>query len=377
MIATPACRLLRVALLCLATMAMAAMWSCDRGGDASSAGTETTREKAASGSRSGEGSNGSGRATTADPDALSEADTQLGHLQQRFLQMQQRGEALGPLRVRVERFVSEHPEHPDARMLLAQVYLQRGDGDDAAQALERAIELRPQVPAWRDMAATLALQRGEYGVAERHLRAAIEMQPSDAMLRVRLAQVCLATDRLERAENLLHAALDLDASRHEAHHLLAALAKRRGRFVDARTHSRRAIELVRGEDDKAHRARRTYKVMLAKGLRQENRPEDALDVLRSIEPVEQRTHPEVLELQAQCHADLGRPDAAATVYEQLLIVQPGHQAFAEQAFRWRLEAGQIDRARELLRYAQRNFPASERTREMAAAMEDALPEASQ
>ncbi|MFW6337250.1 MAG: tetratricopeptide repeat protein, partial [Phycisphaeraceae bacterium] len=342
MIATPACRLLRVALLCLATMALAAMWSCDRGGDASSAGTETNRGDAASESRSGEGSNGSGSSTTTDPDAISAADTQLGHLQQRFLQMQQRGEALGPLRVRVERFVSEHPEHPDARMLLAQVYLQQGDAEAASESLERAIELRPEVPAWRDMAATLAMQRGEYNTAERHLRAAIDMQPSDAMLRVRLAQVCLATDRLEQAENLLHAVLDLDASRHEAHHLLAAVARQRGRFVDARTHSRRAIELVRGED--------------------------ALDVLRSIEPVEQRAHREVLELQAQCHADLGRPEAAANVYEQLLIVQPGHRAFAEKAFRWRLQAGQIDRARELLRYARRNFPASETTRAMAAAM---------
>ncbi|MFW5683076.1 MAG: tetratricopeptide repeat protein, partial [Phycisphaeraceae bacterium] len=368
MIATLACRLLRVSLLCLATMALAAMWSCDRGGDASSAGTETNRGDAASESRSGEGSNGSGSSTTTDPDAISAADTQLGHLQQRFLQMQQRGEALGPLRVRVERFVSEHPEHPDARMLLAQVYLQQGDAEAASESLERAIELRPEVPAWRDMAATLAMQRGEYNTAERHLRAAIDMQPSDAMLRVRLAQVCLATDRLEQAENLLHAVLDLDASRHEAHHLLAAVARQRGRFVDARTHSRRAIELVRGEDEKSHRARRTYKVMLARGLRQENRPEDALDVLRSIEPVEQRAHREVLELQAQCHADLGRPEAAANVYEQLLIVQPGHRAFAEKAFRWRLQAGQIDRARELLRYARRNFPASETTRAMAAAM---------
>ena len=355
MIAFQPRRLSRVALLCLATLAMAASWSCDRGDDTSPPKTETR----------------SPESTPAGPGATSESDTQLGQLQQRFLQMQQRGEGLGPLRVRVERFVSEHPGHPDSRMLLAQVYLQQGDAEAATESLEQAIALRPDVPAWRDMAVTLAMQRGEYSAAERHLHAAIDMRSSDAMLRVRLAQVYLATDRLEQAENLLHAALDLDASRHEAHHLLAAVAKQRGRFVDARTHSRRAIELVRGDDAKAQRARRTYKVMLAKGLRRENRPEDALDVLRSIEPIEQRTNHEVLELQARCYADLGRPDAAANVYEQLLIVQPGNQAFAKQALRWRLQAGQIDRARELLRYAQRHFSASETTREMAQALAEA------
>lgn len=304
----------------------------------------------------------------ADPDTVTQADARLGRLQQRFLQMQQRGEDLGPLRVRVERFVSEHPRHADARMLLAQAYLQQGDADAATQALDSAIDLRPDVPAWREMAATLATQRGAYSTAEVHLRAAIELRPSDSMLRVRLAQVALRMDRLERAENLLHAALDLDASRHEAYHLLASVAVRLGRFVDARTRSRRAIELVRGDDEKAQRARRTYKVMLARGLRRENRPADAIDVLRSIEPVEQRTHAEVLELQAKCYADLGRPEAAANVYEQLLIARPGHPPFAQEALRWRLRAAQIDRARELLRYARRNFPASDATREMARAL---------
>ena len=265
---------------------MAGLPSCDRdqgtsspeagSGGESTSGTrsgETTEDAAYVDAANTDSANrDAADSDSADPDAIREADAQLGQLQQRFLEMQQRGEDLGPLRVRVERFASEHPRHADARMLLAQVYLQQGDADAATESLERAIDLRPDVPAWREMAATLAMQRGEYAAAERHLHAAIDMRSSDAMLRVRLAQVYLAMDRLEQAENLLHAALDLDASRHEAHHLLAAVAKQRGRFVDARTHSRRAIELVRGDDAKAQRARRTYKVMLARGLRRENRP---------------------------------------------------------------------------------------------------------
>ena len=305
---------------------------------------------------------------SADAAAVDEA---LGRLQQQYLQLEQRDADLGGVLVRVHEFVAAHPDHADARLLLGQVLLSAGRVEPAYQQIDRATDLAPDRAAWHELAGTLAAKMRRYDEAESHYRRAIELKPGDAKPRLLLAGVTAEQDRYEQAEALLTEALEIDASLHRAHHTLAGVALERGRFVEARTHARRAIELVRGGDASAQRARRIYKLMLSRVLRAENRPADALDVLRSVEPLAQRTHDTVLEAEAEIHAELGRPEAAARVYERLIVVRPTDLDLHERAAKWHLEAGNLDAVRSLERHAREVNPAAPQTRRIREMLEAA------
>ena len=296
---------------------------------------------------------------------VDEADRRLRELQQAYVNRSQSGEELGPLIVRLHEHAAAYPTHAASRVLLAQALLSANRAEPAHAAMERAIELEPDRGTWRQLAGTVAVKAGQADRAETHFRRAIELRPGDPLPRLLLATLLVDTDRADQARALCRDALSLDSSLHRAHHLLAAIALERQRFVEARTHARRARELVSDAERNAARSRRVYAVMHARVLQAENRPADALAVLRSIEDPAQQGHPEVLELAASCHVANGRPDLAAREYERLLIERPADLDLAEQAARWHLEAGQLDAARDLLRYARRVDPAAAETRRIA------------
>ncbi|MEM1031195.1 MAG: tetratricopeptide repeat protein [Myxococcota bacterium] len=62
-----------------------------------------------------------------------------------------------------------------AGLVLAGVYIQNGQRDEAAKRLEAAIAARPRAPAPRLMAARLATERGDHATAKRHYEAALPL----------------------------------------------------------------------------------------------------------------------------------------------------------------------------------------------------------
>jgi len=316
------------------------------------------------------------RSAPADEARTRVADEALGELQQRYLTLTQHDRDLDGLLVRLHGFVSRHPDHAEARLLLGQALLTAGRAGPAYEALARAVELDPDRADWHRLAGTLAAKLRRHDRAEHHYRRAIALEPHSARARLLLAGVSARLERYDQAEALLGEALPIDSSLHKAHHTLAGVALARGRHVEARAHARRAVELVRGDGDEARGHRRSYKLMLARVLRADNRPADALDVLRSIEPARERAHPAVLEAEASCHAALGRPEAAARVYERLLIVRPTDLDLAEAAAKWHLEAGNLAAARDLRRHASRVDRAAPQTRRIVELIEAAEPRGS-
>jgi tetratricopeptide (TPR) repeat protein len=82
---------------------------------------------------------------------------------------------------------------------LGDVYMERGDKDEAERVYSAIVELLPRDPDAQRALATLLKQRGDLPAAEARLAAALDARPDDARLLFELADVELRENKTEQA----------------------------------------------------------------------------------------------------------------------------------------------------------------------------------
>jgi tetratricopeptide (TPR) repeat protein len=315
---------------------------------------------------------GGDRETAEAPDrkgrALSEdAQQRLRKLQQRFHDRLKRDAALDGLGQRVRRFVDAHARSAAAHRLLGQLRMEQERREEALRQLERALALDEAQPETALLAGTLAFELEQFKRAARHYRRARKRLPEDPRPSTHLAQTRLRQGRLEEAETLARQALALDRGRHAPHAVLAAIARKRDRPEQAVKHLQEAIRRV-PVSETAQRTALTLRQ--ARVLRRSGRPETALQVLRRLYG-ERGRHFEVLEARAACWAALDKPAKAAEAFERALGSEQADWRSVARAARWRLEAGDREKARAHVRRLARIRPGAEALKRLRRSLEEA------
>lgn len=231
--------------------------------------------------------------------------------------------------------VERYPAFPEARTLLAQVLIRRGDTEAAYAQLARSLALEPAQPNIRELAGTVALNLGHMDEAADHFAAAIQTDPAETRYRLSLANVRLKQGRFDDARKELATVIRLDADEHRAYALLADVHAQQGALPEAMAQLAHAVQRV-PEDDRRSLIAYTRKRALL--LRRAGRPRDALQAFVSLYPAE-REQLAVLGDIAICWDMLEQPGRAAEAYEQAFQKEPTQWPLMAEAARWYQRAG--------------------------------------
>jgi Tfp pilus assembly protein PilF len=279
---------------------------------------------------------------------------ELDQLQQRFTDLVSSGKDVTPLIVDMQRLVERYPRISAARTLWAQALLFTGRGREALQQLEQSLQLDPRQAEVHLLAGTVALQLAQIEVAERHYSQAVGLDTANGRYRLHLASIYLKQQDYDKARATLLEALRCDSSLHEAHAALSDLYAQQNKVNLAVEQIKRALELSPPDD---HARRTIYLRKEAALFRRDNKPEEALAVLRQLPPVAMMEIAVGDDL-AGCWAMLGQPDKAASHFEQVLIIDATNDLAAARAALWRIRADQPDKARQNLETLRRINPRS-------------------
>ena len=240
--------------------------------------------------------------------------------------------------------VERYPGFAPAHLLYGQMLVRYGNANEGYEQVRRSIEINPNQPAVHVMAATLAVQLGDLSAAMRHVDQALALEPDKTATRVLKAHVFIEMGKLDDAELLLLEALRDDASHAGAYAVQASLFARRGNVSMAVQQMRKALDHTPQRD---RQKQVSYTRMLATYLRRQVKPEEAALLLAQLPPVERR-RPEVLADLAPSYAMMQRPDLAAAVYEEAMEYVPADDTLIARAAHWRIQAGNLDQARQHL-----------------------------
>jgi tetratricopeptide (TPR) repeat protein len=261
----------------------------------------------------------------------------------------ERVEALLP---KLRALAREHPDQPAARNLLGKGLLAVRQHEPAYEQFSASLEVDPDQPEIQLLAGTLAMQTDRPVDAGRHYNEAVRLDPDNTSYQMHLVQAYLAQQRYDQARDLLLKLLRQDSTSPEAYAGLADVYARQNKLELALTHMDRALEYAA---DALPGKRHAYLRKKAALLRRDNRPEEALLVLRQL-PAAERARPEVLEELAVTHMMLGQPRDAAALYERAFAVTPTDWRLAAGAARWYLKAGDLDAAGRFVDHVQRINP---------------------
>jgi tetratricopeptide (TPR) repeat protein len=257
--------------------------------------------------------------------------------------------------------VDRYPRYVPARQLYGQLLLRSGEFEAGYDQVQKALAMKDQArPELQIMAGTLAMQMRRYEQALHHFSEATSLKPESVKYRVQKAQALIEMQRYEKARHELLVALRQDSTSYRAHGSMAQLYANKGQLPQARKHIRQAIEHLPQNKSKQRAALVRQRAEL---LRRSNRPSEAIQVLRDLSSEQIFTNPSVLEELAWNWQMLGKPANAAALYGQALAMLPNHQAIAEGAIKWALEAEQYDKARQHLEALRRIAPHSPALRE--------------
>jgi tetratricopeptide (TPR) repeat protein len=211
----------------------------------------------------------------------------------------------------LEPLAREQPGSAAAHLELGMARSAAGRGEQAMESLRRATQLKPDsTDAWRSLADELDAA-GDRGAADharaRYLRAATK-DP-----RLMEAAAALVENKLPIAEARLRAHLALHPTDIAALRMLAEVAARLRRYIDAQTLLERCLELAPSFDA----ARHNYAVVL-------NRQGKAAAALSQIERLmaQEPRNPGYLNLKAAILANLGEYAESIEVYEGVLKDYP-------------------------------------------------------
>jgi tetratricopeptide (TPR) repeat protein len=106
-----------------------------------------------------------------------------------------------------QRAVQVDPTYVQAVGLLAGLYEQKNENDQAASLVQSALQKLPKSTQLREVLVSIYAQAGDNGRTEEQLRELIAMRPANLRYRAQLAQVEVAENHLDQAEAVLRAAV--------------------------------------------------------------------------------------------------------------------------------------------------------------------------
>lgn len=256
------------------------------------------------------------------------------------------------------------------------------DFDQALEHLDACLALWPDSPSTHLLAARAARQAGKPGLASKHLESCRRLGgPAERvvleryLLRARegdlagvekklltfvrrrdpdaplildvLTERWLLGFRLEKARLYLEQWLELQPGNREAVVRQAWLDERLFRFAEAIDGYRQALEQAPERDRKANDR---VRLRLAELLLQRFRAREALEHFEVIHERQPQNKDVLLGL-ARCRRELGQPEQAAALLDELLALEPRSAPALGERGRLALEAGQTKRAEAWLRRA--------------------------
>ncbi len=121
----------------------------------------------------------------------------------------------------LEKTLDKDPAYPDARRVLGEVFVERGESSKAISAFARAIEQNPKDTRSRFRLSDIFWEQGDYNESAQQLHEITKIDPSDAVAWHNLGLTSIMLDDDERAERTLCKALELDPNYMLAHYHLA------------------------------------------------------------------------------------------------------------------------------------------------------------
>ena len=225
------------------------------------------------------------------------------------------------------------PKWPEAALQLGLALRHCGQGDQALTALKRAVFLKPELPkAWLALA-DLHSAMGDAKSAEAAY--ARQLKYSAANPQLMAVAAAMAEDNLPVAERALKQYLKQYPTDVAAIRMLAELASRLGRTLEAEHLLARCLELAPG----FHFARQNY----AHVLNLNNRAERVLaqaEILLGVDP----DNLSYLNLKAVALSKVGDYDTAIALYERVLAAHPGYSKIWHSFGHSLKTAGQTERA---------------------------------
>jgi tetratricopeptide (TPR) repeat protein len=256
-------------------------------------------------------------------------------------------DAIPPL----ERLVRENPHLQDGWEKLALCLSKAGRRNDALAAYKRALENSGGAPTVALSLASLYAELGSYDEARTHAELALATMP--ALAHDRLAEIALAAGDLAVAERQAQAAVAAEPGKPGHLTLLAQVLSRRGKLDEAKASLAKAEELLAGSGLNPPPGFHLVRGDLLARLGQ------AAEAGREFRE-EIRRNPEVFDAYARLAALLvseGQPQAAWRTLQEMVENNggaPGAYAVAVETLR---VLGDPATAGQLLRHAQRLYPA--------------------
>lgn len=236
-----------------------------------------------------------------------------------YIRHDKAGSAVAILREAVEKW----PQDQAVRLLYGEALLSTGQGQAAYDQYDAAIQIGPDNPEFRHVAATIASGIGRLIEAEMHYLAAQRMDPKNPKYALYLAQVQRKQGMNDEARANLMLAANLDPSLAIAWASLAGLALDENRASVALNYIRRARELEPERLD--------WRVIEARALMRESRPEAAAELLLAVREEERLASPAAVRELAAALAMLGRTSEAASMYVKAVAANPDDAELAYQA----------------------------------------------
>lgn len=273
---------------------------------------------------------------TESPDLVRELDD----LEKRFTHAASEGRPLMVIRLAVSDLVDEYPDSPGAHRLLGLVHLEDGRVDAAYQSLSKSLAIDPNQAEVSLTAGTVAVKLKRLDTARERYARALAINPQNNRFLLHMAQLDLHEGDIEAARTTANEMLARNDRSHRGHALLSSIAVEDGRTDEALEHLQTAIENTPlSEQD----AQLKYQLQKVKLLRESQRLDDAIAVLRSL-LFTYENKPEIIEEAALTWSQIGETAAAAELYEEALAERPEDIRLIVGAAKWNIAAGRFDAA---------------------------------
>ena len=246
----------------------------------------------------------------------------------------------------LELALDQKPGFGEAWHLLGRLALQRGQFAPAADKLSRALALDPSNAALRTNLGTALLEQGRHEEAISQLREAAALKPEDAAIRYNLANAFRRAGRLDEAIREYRRVGTLSPDYAPALTALGACLAEQGDLDSALAYCEKALALAPNYAE-AHNN-------LAVTLHRMGRLQEAAERYRralAIEPRSPRTHDNL----GQVFYQMGRFEEAVQAYGEALAIAPefdvarGNRALVHLAVGDFVKGWEDNRARELMR----------------------------
>lgn len=253
----------------------------------------------------------------------------------------------------IEQSLAMAPDNTDLRVRFARYLVSQGEHDTAHKQLNTAIERAPDAEQPRAFLARLLAERGEHEQANQVVEQWLEDHPDSAAARNLAGDLAQLQGEPDRARELYRKAIEMDERAPASHHALGALEARDGNAEPALEHLR---EAVRYAPDNPGYIRDL--VAVARNHGEETAVNDFIATTAEQTDSATAPHRYLLELALKNGDDERASELADTIAKRL---GNGEQRAATiggaylNAARASAEAGDGDRARELVREGRQRY----------------------